>query len=115
MPNVISYEEAMKQVAGKECALLLGNGFSIQHFNYKTLLEKSGLEIDDPTRLLFDSLETVDFERVVRALEDASVVETVYGNDIHATELTSDANRLREALYRPCGRRIQGIGKILRL
>jgi hypothetical protein len=100
MPKVISYDEAMKQAGGKDCGLLLGNGFSIQHFNYKTLLEKSGLEPDEPTRLLFDLLETVDFERVVKALEDASIVETVYGNDPHSAELLADANRLREALVR---------------
>jgi len=98
MPKVISYEEAMKQTGGKDCGLLLGNGFSIQHFSYKTLLEKSDLEPDEPVRLLFDLLETVDFERVVKALEDASIVETVYGNDPHSTELLADANRLREAL-----------------
>jgi hypothetical protein len=98
MPKVISYDDAMKQAAGTDCGLLLGNGFSIQHFNYKTLLEKSGLKADEPIRLLFDLLETVDFERVVKTLEDASIVETVYGNDPHSTELLADANRLREAL-----------------
>ena len=34
----------------------------------------------------------------MKTLEDASIVETVYGNDPHSTELLSDANRLREAL-----------------
>jgi hypothetical protein len=98
MPKVISYDEAMKRAGGKDCGLLLGNGFSIQHFNYKTLLEKSSLKPDEPIRLLFDLLQTVDFERVVKALEDASIVETVYGNDPHSTELLTDANRIREAL-----------------
>jgi hypothetical protein len=98
MPKVISYDEAMKQAGGKDCGLLLGNGFSIRHFKYNTLLEESGLKPDEPIRLLFDLLETVDFERVVKVLEDASVVETVYGNDPHSAELQTDANRLREAL-----------------
>ena len=76
----------------------MGNGFSIKRINYKTLLEKSGLRTDDPVRILFDRLGTVDFERVVRSLEGASVVERAYGNDKHADLLNSDANRLREAL-----------------
>jgi hypothetical protein len=67
MPKIISCDDALKQAGGKDCAMLLGNGFSIKHFSYKTLLEKSELKVDDPIRVLFDRLRTVDFERVVRA------------------------------------------------
>lgn len=98
MPDIISYEEALKQAGGKDCSLLLGNGFSIKYFSYKNLLEKADLDDADPIRLLFDQLGTVDFERVVRALEDASAVERAYGDDPHAIQLMEDANRLREAL-----------------
>jgi hypothetical protein len=114
MPKVISYDEAMKQAAGTDCGLLLGNGFSIQHFNYKTLLEKSGLKADEPIRLLFDLLETVDFERVVKTLEDASIVETVYGNDPHSASFWPTPTGLEKPLSRPCERRIRGIAKISR-
>jgi Domain of unknown function (DUF4917) len=100
MTKVISYDDAMKQAGGKDCTLLLGNGFSIKYFNYKNLLEKADLKADDPMRVLFDKLGTVDFERVVRALENASVVERAYGDDPHADQLMADANRLREALVR---------------
>jgi len=87
MPEIISYDKALKRTGDNDCALLLGNGFSIKHFNYKTLLEKSGLKPDDPVRILFDRLGTVDFERVVRSLEGASVVERAYGNDKQADVL----------------------------
>ncbi|WP_424991393.1 DUF4917 family protein [Fluviibacterium sp. S390] len=47
---------------------------------------------------MFDGLDTVDFEAVIRALEDAIVVERAYGNDDHARELETDAQVVREAL-----------------
>jgi hypothetical protein len=80
MSNVISFEDAMKKVGGKDCSLLLGNGFSARYFSYRSLLEKADLKSDDPVRMLFDRLKTVDFERVVKALEGASEVEMAYGN-----------------------------------
>lgn len=46
-------------------SLLLGNGFSIKHSNYNTLLEKAPLDAADPIRALFRELKTVDFELVV--------------------------------------------------
>jgi hypothetical protein len=100
VPNIISFEEAIEATAGKDRTLLIGNGFSAQYFNYATLLEKSGLEAGTPLRGLFDELDTVDFELVVRALEDAVVVERAYGNAEHAEELAADAQRAREALVK---------------
>jgi hypothetical protein len=96
--NVITFEEGMSRAAGKDCSLLLGNGFSSQYFSYPTLLEKAGLQEDDPVRILFDRLGTRDFERVVKALENASTVEMAYGDEEHAAQLLSDADRVREAL-----------------
>jgi hypothetical protein len=83
---------------GKDRAVLLGNGFSIQHFTYKMLLEKTNLENSDPLKVLFDALDTYDFEAVIGALENASVVETAYGNKQRSKALDDDANRLRDAL-----------------
>lgn len=41
MPEVISFEEAMKRTAQeKHRVLLIGNGFSAQYFSYRDLLEK---------------------------------------------------------------------------
>lgn len=98
MPNVISFDDALKAAGGKDCSLLLGNGFSARYFSYRSLLEKADLKLGDPIRALFDRLKTVDFERVVRALEGAFEVEMAYANKEHAGLLAKDADRLREAL-----------------
>jgi hypothetical protein len=98
MPNIISFQNAIEITKGRDRTLLLGNGFSIQYFSYKTLLEKADLKEDDPLRALFRSLETTDFEAVIKALEDASVVEAAYGNGQRSVEFDSDADRLRKAL-----------------
>lgn len=96
MRQVISFEDAIKN--GEDRALLIGNGFSAQYFNYATLLAESGLDAGTPLRRLFELLDTADFEAVVRALEDAALVETAYENKPHAQALSTDAQKVREAL-----------------
>lgn len=98
MPDVIDFEETMKRTEDGDRALLIGNGFSTHYFSYSNLLDRSGLAAGTSVRSLFDALETVDFEAVVRALEGAVTVERTYGNDAHADELEADAQRVREAL-----------------
>jgi hypothetical protein len=98
MPDIMSFDEALKQTDAKDRRLLIGNGFSIRYFNYKTLLDTAGLTPNDPLRALFRALNTFDFEVVVRALEDASIVEKSYENDNQAKTFSHDAIRLREAL-----------------
>jgi len=94
----ISFEDAIERTKGEDCSLLIGNGFSIEHFRYENLLNASGLEHDEPVRRLFETLGTFDFELVIRALEDAGLVEATYGNEAQADRFQGDANRLREAL-----------------
>jgi len=98
MPDVISYHDAEKRGELRSRSLLLGNGFSANYCSYKNLLEHSGLAADTACRILFDRLETANFERIVRALEDASVVEAVYGHDAQSQALIADAKTVREAL-----------------
>lgn len=98
MPDVISFQDAIKATAGEDKALLIGNGFSAQYFNYANLLAEAQLEEGSPIKALFDELGTVDFEAVIRALEDATIVERAYGNAGHAAELEADAQKVREAL-----------------
>lgn len=88
----------MKRTEGDDRVLLIGNGFSAQYFNYRTLLDQSGLAVGTPPRNLFDALGTVDFEAVVRAMEGAVVVERAYGNEAHAVEIEAHAQVVREAL-----------------
>lgn len=98
MSDVISFQDAIKATEGEDKALLIGNGFSAQYFNYANLLAEAQLEDGSPIKALFDELGTVDFEAVIRALEDATVVERAYGNAAHAAQLEADAQRVREAL-----------------
>lgn len=100
MPNVISFDDAIQAAPEEDRSLLIGNGFSAKYFNYGTLLEKSGLEEGSPLRNLFNELDTVDFEAVVRALEDAAIVERAYGKDDHSNELIEHAQQVREALVK---------------
>src|SRR5258705_4710119 len=49
-------------------------------------------------RTLFDTLDTVDFEVVIKALEDAAVVERVYNKVKRADLFLDDAGKVRRAL-----------------
>lgn len=97
--EIISFEEAISDTGEEDRTLLLGNGFSINHFNYGSLLEASEIEEGTPLRDLFTRLDdTKDFELVMRNLEDAALVEDVYGNADQAQVFNDDANTLREGL-----------------
>lgn len=98
MPVVNTFQEAIDATSNKDRSLLIGNGFSSQYFTYRTLLEKTDLDEDEPLRRLFDSFGTGDFEAVIRALEEAAQVEDAYENEAQANQFRSDADRLREQL-----------------
>jgi hypothetical protein len=95
MVQIISFDEALKRTGVKSRTLLLGNGFSIRHFNYKNLLDRSGLPANDSIRALFAALDVVDFEIVMRALEEAALVERAYKREEQAKIFLNDATRLR--------------------
>jgi hypothetical protein len=97
MAKIISFGEAM-QLAGTTRSLMIANGFSVKYFKYANLLEKAGLHEGSPLRRLFRALSTVDFEIVIRSLEDAALVERTYNKEKRATLLASEANKLRRAL-----------------
>lgn len=98
MIEVLSFQDVLAATDGKDRTLLIGNGFSANHFSYSSLLAASGIAEGTALHNLFDALDTVDFEKVIRALEDAVVVEHAYGNGPHAQELENDAQAVREAL-----------------
>src|SRR5258705_13337729 len=100
MPDIIAFDEALSRTKGQDRGVLLGNGFSIKYFSYRTLLEKTSLKDGEPLKELFRALDTVDFEAVMRALEDAAIVEAAYGNNAQSDNFNKDATRLREELVR---------------
>ena len=94
MPDVITFDEAIQDSA--DCSkrnLLLGNGFSIacepDIFHYESLFSQADFSDMAEVRQAFDVLETQDFEVVVRALEQGSLLVPIY-----ATEGTATAGRM---------------------
>ncbi len=100
LPAVVPFDDAIAETKGQDRALLLGNGFSVEYFSYANLLSRTGLEVGDPLLSLFEALDTVDFERVVRALDDSALVETAYGDEERASTFREDAQRVRDALVK---------------
>jgi hypothetical protein len=45
-------------------------------------------------------LQTFDFEKVMKALEDASQIELAYGDEDRSKKFVKDAENVREALIR---------------
>lgn len=102
MPNVQSFDQALEGSRPGTRAILLGNGFSIAQggarFSYSSLLERCGLDADDPIRNVFRTLGTVDFEEVMRALEHAARIEAAYGENDRSRRFQRDSDATREAL-----------------
>jgi len=85
--------------------LLLGNGFSIacrpSIFTYKKIFEQADFsELSSSVRNVFTSLDTQDFEKVIKVIRDASLLLKAYdmvpGTVIET--LRTDADKLRELL-----------------
>ncbi|WP_407116351.1 DUF4917 family protein [Bradyrhizobium sp. LMG 9283] len=96
--KVISFEEAIGLTENVERSVLIGNGFSYAYFNYTNLLKNAGLETNESLLNLFEALKTVDFEYVIRTLEDAALVEEKYHKASRAHVLRKEAQKLRRAL-----------------
>jgi hypothetical protein len=96
-----SFDDALKQ-SNPVKSLLVGNGFSIAQaggqFSYASLLDKSGLQPNSAIMNVFTTLHSVDFERVMEALQAAAQIEEAYGNVDRATLFRTDASAVREAL-----------------
>ena len=98
MPDPIAFVDAIAATKADTRALLVGNGFSHQYFNYENLLKNAGLETNQSLLSLFETFKTTDFEVVIRTLEDAALVEERYIKLSRALALRKEANKLRRAL-----------------
>lgn len=100
--TLINLEAALEQTKNTDKTLLLGNGFSVAqtegNFSYANLLSKCGLENEAPTRRVFAELDTVDFEEVIKSLEQAALVAIAYNKQDFSERLTTNAQQVREAL-----------------
>lgn len=105
MATVISFEKALKlSEAYNKRHLLTGNGFSIacrpDIFVYGKLFEQADFSKLSPSaRESFEALETTDFERVIRALRDATRLVHLYASNPNVKQqMESDADSLRDVL-----------------
>ncbi len=105
--ELISFKEALHLANdGGNKHLMLGNGFSIalrpDIFTYNTLFEraKESKKFSKELQEVFAKLGTTDFEMVMEALENASVLVSLYekSNPKLAKALQADAARLRDVL-----------------
>jgi len=104
-PRVISFdkalEEAEKNYSKKH--LLLGNGFSIAYrndiFTYHSLLDRADFSKLPEARRLFDNLGTVDFEEVIKTLQDSATVFRTYDPENKlSNKLEEDSEKIKEIL-----------------
>lgn len=80
--NIRTFKECLDIAGAEKKHLMLGNGFSVslfpQIFNYKRLAENIESE---KIKLLFQSIDTYDFEFVMRRLLEAEEIVTHYDSD----------------------------------
>ncbi|MBL8510558.1 MAG: DUF4917 family protein [Betaproteobacteria bacterium] len=102
---LLTFTEALRE--SDRCSrkhILLGNGFSIacrpHIFAYGKLFEQADFsKISSTAKKAFDALGTQDFEKVIKALRDASKIISAYsGPAALAESLAADADGLRELL-----------------
>jgi len=104
--KLLSFEEAIAQSEdGKSRHLFLGNGFSIacrpDIFVYGKLFERADFSrLSSSARKAFEALSTTDFEKVIKALRDASRLLSVYAgaSEDLRTLMKQDADGVRDVL-----------------
>lgn len=107
METVLSFDQALETAKGyNRRHLLTGNGFSIacrpEIFVYGKLFEQADFSRLSPSaREAFGALDTMDFERVIKALRDATKLVHLYTGDAAARQkMDEDADGLRDVLVR---------------
>lgn len=103
--ELMTFEEALADSARcKKRHVLLGNGFSIacrpDIFLYGKLYDNADFSsLSSTAKLAFEALNTQDFEKVIKALRDATKILLRYsGGEALAATLAADADSLRELL-----------------
>lgn len=116
MVKLVSFDDAIAESAKfKKRHLLLGNGFSIacrpKIFTYGSLFEQADFSKLPEIPKLFEALKTTDFERVIKALEEASKTLPVYdpSQSSLAAKMGKDAESLKDLLISTVGNNHPGI------
>ena len=103
--KLFTFDQALKKAEayGKK-HLLLGNGFSIackpDIFAYGSLFEEAKKTMSKELAAIFAAMGTQDFEEVIRALQHAAAIVSVYRPKFIATKnvLLADAEKLKTDL-----------------
>ena len=108
MENLLTFEQAYNdaKAQGGKISVLLGNGFSMAYdakrFSFTNLLESaktSGIiSKDSELAKLFANLQTSDFEKVIKILEDGRLVTQIYHPLFNNEKITSDIKSLKKHL-----------------
>ncbi|WP_413575554.1 DUF4917 family protein [Bdellovibrio sp. HCB290] len=104
--ELATFEDALRSIPKNEGKhILLGNGFSqacrSDIFSYGSLLEKADFsKLSKRARDSFNTLETTDFEVVIRTLRDSAKLVEIYANDQKklVSTLNGDAKKLKNLL-----------------
>lgn len=106
MSKVFSFQEAIEQSKNyKKRHLLLGNGFSIAYkydiFTYNSLLDETDFSKIPEVLEVFNKLNAIDFEAIIKALEESSLIISVYSDDKSLeVKLKQHSNKLKTALIK---------------
>jgi hypothetical protein len=106
---IMDFHDALAEAEkadGAKPSMLLGNGFSIaasDNFAYGRLLDEAdfgGRRQSTRVREVFDSLNSADFEMVVRRLQETAETLKLYPGKLRPTRLLlrADAERVRDGL-----------------
>lgn len=105
MNTVLTFDDAIEHSTKfKKRHLLLGNGFSIacrpEIFTYGSLFERADFSAAPLLPAVFKAIGTTDFEYVIKLLENASRVLSVYTTQAvdAAEQMAADAETLKEIL-----------------
>lgn len=108
MEDLLTFEDAYNEAKeqGGKISVLLGNGFSMAYdarrFSFTNLLESaktSGIIPEDSELShLFANLQTSDFEKVIKTLEDGRLVTQIYQPLFDNEKINSDIKSLKKHL-----------------
>lgn len=102
--SVITFQDAIGRSTNESKRyLLLGNGFSTalfrDIFSYNSIREEADFSSHTELASIFDQIGTSDFEKVIRAMENAATIAAAYSaNQEFINKIKKDAAKLKQIL-----------------
>lgn len=102
MSELMSYDDVLSRVCGRNPNLLLGNGFSIDlnnKFSYVSLFKSADFSDNPIMRQLFEYIGVSDFEMAMKYLDGTADINQIYGiSQDFIKRLRKDSEYLRYKL-----------------